>query len=196
MSFPSFLLGVTGYYTRIDDTTLLAIRPVANQSAVLYFCDNAGNVLPFAGNVLPFAGNVLPFQMDQELKIDGVPVGAEHFAPDEHGFVNLQMSSRYCITWSINYITDIDYQLSEYFILPPTHEEIFSLYTMLVYGSANRDDVNIRVNGPMDRFNVGDIVYSELLGKDSTIINVDYDENIITVDNPVIYSGSNVTLFI
>jgi len=179
---PTFLSGVTGYYTRVDDSSLLAIRPISYQSALLYFCD--------------VNGNVLPFRLGQGLKIDGIPVGADHFPPDANGFVTLQMSTGYCMTWDINIITDIDYYLSDYFTLPLSQEERFKLYTVLVYGSANKDETTIRVGGPMERFCIGGSVNSDLLGVESTIVNVDYDENTITVDNPVLYSGSNVTLFI
>uniref|UniRef100_A0A6C0JHC2 Uncharacterized protein n=1 Tax=viral metagenome TaxID=1070528 RepID=A0A6C0JHC2_9ZZZZ len=181
-SLPRFLSGVTGYYHRMhdSDTTLLAIRPISYQEAVLYACNQDGEVLPFP----------------KDVKIDGVLVNDKNFTPDSNGFVTLQLSTAYSITQDIFYMTESDYRLCEYFVMPPSPEEKLNLYTMLVKGTANKDDTTIRVSGSMAGIEVGRKVSSDLFDMDSSIIDVNYDENTITVDSPVTYSGNNITIFI
>jgi hypothetical protein len=179
---PNFLSGVTGYYSRMGDsnTTLLVIRPISYQQAVLYSCTTGGQVLPFP----------------QGVKIDGVMVDEENFTPDSNGFVTLQLSSSYNITQNACYMTESDYRLVEYFDIPPSPEERFKMYTMLVKGTGNKDETTIRISGSMQGIEVGRMVSSEHFDEDSSIVDVDYDKCTITVDKPVMYSGGNITIFI
>jgi hypothetical protein len=179
---PIFLSGVAGYYHRMHDgdTTLLAIRPISYEQAVLYSCNQDGEVMPFP----------------QDIKIDGVVVDDKNFTPDSNGFVTLQLSNSYSITQDIFYMTETDYRLSEYFVIPPTPEEIFKTYTMMVKGTGKKDDTTIRISGSMNGIEVGKMVSSDMFDENSSIVSVDYDENTITIDNPVMYSGSNITIFI
>jgi len=182
ITLPTFLPGVTGYYSRMgdSDTSLLSIRPISYQQAVLYSCAKGGQVLPFP----------------QGVKIDGVMVNDKNFTPDSNGFVTLQLSSSYNITQNACYMTESDYRLVDYFDIPLSPEERFKLYTMLVKGTGNKDETTIRISGSMQGIEVGRMVSSDLFDEDSSIVDVNYDESTITIDKPVMYSGSNITIFI